>query len=99
MVCLAKSKVPNLLLFQTLVAVVALEFSGILVTLCAVFCCCCSCCCCVVGVVGVVVVVVVVVFFLFLYCFSALGVGYFVVTNVTFSALFVELCIPPCRVM
>ena len=45
-VCLARSKVPNLLLFRTLVAVVALEFSGILVTLYAVFCYCCSWCCC-----------------------------------------------------
>jgi hypothetical protein len=99
-VCLARSKVPNLLLFRTLAAVVALEISGILVMLCAVSCCC-SCCCCVIG------VVVVVVFFLFLYCLSALGVGYFAVTNVTFSALFVGffsalfvgLCIPLCRVM
>uniref|UniRef100_A0A2N9HXM8 Transmembrane protein n=1 Tax=Fagus sylvatica TaxID=28930 RepID=A0A2N9HXM8_FAGSY len=31
-VCLARSKVTNLLLFLTLAAVVALEFSGILVT-------------------------------------------------------------------
>ncbi len=96
MVCLARSKVPNLLLFLTLAAVVALEFSGILVTFCAVFCCCCSCCRCVIG---VDVVVVVVVFFLFLYCFSALGLGFFAVTNVTFSALFVGFCIPLCRVM
>ncbi len=97
-VCLARSKVPNLLLFRTLAVVVALEISGILVMLCAFSCCC---------VVGVVAVVVVVVFFLFLYYLSALGVGYFAVTNVTFSALFVGffstlfvgLCIPLCRVM
>ena len=92
-VCLARSKVSNLLLFWTLAAVVALEFSGILVMLCAVSYCSGSYCCCVVG------VVVVVIFFLFLYCFSALGIEYFAMTNVTFSALFVGFCIPLCRVM
>ena len=55
---------------------------------------CFCCCCCVVGVgVGVAI------FFLFLYCFAALCVGSFVVTNVTFSVLFVGFCILFCKVM
>ena len=90
-VCLAGIKDLNLLLFWALAVVVALIIFWILVKLCAV-CCCCFCCCCD-------VVVVVAVFFLFLFCFAALCVGFFAVTNVTFSALYVEFCIPFCRVV
>ena len=100
-VCLARSKVPNLLLFRTLAAVVALEFSGILVMLCAVSYCCGSYCCCVVGVVIVVVVVVVVVFFLFLYCFLLLLCFLLLYSLATicvgFTTLFVGFCFPLCR--
>jgi hypothetical protein len=95
-VCLARSKVPNLLLFRTLAAVVALEFSGILVMLCAVSYCCGSYCYCVVG-----VVVVVVVFFLFLYCFLLLLCFLLLYSLATlcvgFTTLFVGFCFPLCR--
>ena len=53
-----------------------------MVKLCAM-CYCCD-----------VVVVVVGVFFLFLFCIAVLCVGFFAVTNVTFSALYVGFCIP-----
>jgi hypothetical protein len=96
-VCLAGIKDLNLLLFWTLVAVVALVIFWILVKLCAFWCYCC-CCDIVVGVV-VVDVVVIAVFFLFLYCFAALYVGSFVVTNVTFSTLYIGFCIPLCRIV
>ena len=43
--------------------------------------------------------VVVAVFFFFLYCFAALCIGSFVMTNVTFSAIFVGFCIPLCRIV
>ena len=104
-VCLVRIKVPNFLLFRTLAAMVALEFFWILVTLCAIWCyclwfvCCCVLCCCNVAVVILVVVKFSVVFFGFLYCFTALFVGFFTVTNVTFSALYVWLCFPLYRVM
>ena len=38
-----------------------------------------------------------VVFFLFLYCFAALFVSSFAMTNVTFSALYVGFCLSLCR--
>ena len=60
--------------------VVVLEIFWIVIKLCAV-CCCFSCYC------DVSVVNFVAVFFLFLFCVAALLVGYFDVTNVTFSAL------------
>ena len=84
----------NLLLVWTLAAGVVLAIYWILVKLSAV--CCCFCCCC-----DVVVVVVVGggVFFIFLFSIAALCVGFFVVTNVTFSALYVGFCIPLCRVL
>ena len=84
-VCLARIKDLNLLLFGTLAAEVALVIFWILVKLCAVCCCCCC--------------EVVAVFFLFLYCFAALCVGSFAVTNVTFFALYVGFCIPLYRVV
>ena len=40
-----------------------------------------------------------VVFFLFLYCFAALFVGSFAVTNVTFFTLYAGFCLPLCRVV
>jgi hypothetical protein len=92
-VYLAGIKDLNFLLVWTLAAVVVLAICSIWVKLCVV-CCCCFCCCC-----DVVVVVVVVVFFLFLFCIAAFCVGFFAVTNVTFSALYVGFCIPLCRVL
>ncbi len=65
-----------------------MPFSVVVVGFVAVF---------VVVVVGVIVAVVIV-FFLFVYCTSALSVGFFAVTNVTFSALLVGFRIPLCRV-
>jgi hypothetical protein len=101
---LAGRKEPNLLLFRILDAVDDLEIFWIVLKLCAVWCyvCCSFSCCCVVS-----VVICVAVFFSFLFCVSALFVGYFAVTNVTlsalfvgfFSALFVGFFIPLCRVM
>jgi hypothetical protein len=105
LVCLTGTKDPNLLLFWTLVAVVALVIFWILVKLCAVWCycnwviCCCCCYCCDVAVVIFVVFKFDVVFFLFLYCFPALFAGSFAMTNVTFSALYVGFCFPLCRVV
>ena len=53
--------------------------------------------------IGVTVVVlfvfVVVVVVVMLFCFAALLVGSFAMTNVTFSALYVGFCIPFCKVM
>jgi hypothetical protein len=102
-VCSAGIKDLNLLLFWTLTVVVVLVSFWSLVKLCAVFICCCYV---VVGFVAVFVVVVVglivavvIVFFLFVYCTSALSVGFFIVTYVTFSTLLVGFCIPLCRVM
>ena len=85
-VCLARIKDLNLLLFWTLAAVVTLVIFWILVKLCAVWSCRCYC-------------VVVAVFFLFLYCFAVLCVGSFAETNVTFSVLYVGFCIPLYRVV
>ena len=102
MVYLAGRKELNFLLFWTLAAMVALVIFWSSVKLCTVFCCyCCVCRCVVVGGVTLVVggVVVVAVFFLFLYCVAALCVGYFAMTYVTFSTLFVGFCIPLCRIM
>ena len=45
------------------------------------------------------VFVVVVVVVVMLFCFAALLVGSFAMTNVTFSALYVGFCIPFCKVM
>ena len=97
-------KEPNLLLFRILDAVDDLEIFWIMLKLCVVWCyvCCSFSCCCVVS-----VVICVAVFFSFLFCISALFVGYFAVTNVTlsallvgfFSALFVGFFFPLCRVM
>jgi hypothetical protein len=87
-VYLARIKDLNSLLVRTLVAVVVVAICWIWVKLCVVCCCYCD-----------VVVVVVVVFFLFLFCIAALCVGFFAVTKVTFSALYVGFCIPLCRVM
>ena len=89
MVYLAGIKDLNLLLVWTLAAVVVLAIYWILVKL-YVVCCCCD---------VVVVVVFVGVFFLFLLCIVALCVGFFAVTDVTFSALYVGFCIPLCRVL
>ena len=89
MVYLAGIKDLNLLLVCTLAAGVVLAICWILVKLSVV--CCCFCCC------DVVVVVVVVgggVFFIFLFCTIVLCVGFFAMTNVTFSALYVGFCIP-----
>jgi hypothetical protein len=93
-VFLAGIKDLNFMLVWTLVVVVVLAICWILVKLSTV-CCCCFCCCCVV----VLVVVVVGVFCIFLFCITALCVGFFAVTNVTFSALYVGFCIPLCRVL
>jgi hypothetical protein len=95
-VFLAEIKDLNFLLVWTLTAVVVLAFCWNLVKLSAVCCCFCCCCC---DVVVVVVVVVGGVFFIFVFCITALYVGFFAVTNVTFSALCVGLCIPLCRVL
>jgi hypothetical protein len=84
----------NFMLVWTLATVVVLAICWILVKFSAV-CCCCFCCCCVV----VLVVVVVGVFFIFLFCNTALCVGFFAVTNVTFSALYVGFFIPLCKVL
>ena len=100
-VCSAGLKDPNLLLFWTLAAMVALVTLWILVKLrdvCVCCCCCCSCFCCYCCTVASV-------FFLFCFaalyvgCFATLCVGCFAVTNVTFSALYVGFCIPLCRAM
>ena len=94
-VSLAGITAPNLLLLRTLIVVGALVLlwtvDKICVDLClscCVVCVCCSCCCC-----SKVVVVVV-----SLFCFSALLVGCFVVTNVTFASLYVGFRLPLCRV-
>ena len=97
-VYLAGITAPALLLLQTLIAVVALEIFRKVAKLCADWCfcllyslcmccrcCCCSCCCCGCG--GVVVVLLL----LLLAVVTALLVGFFAVTNVTFSALYVGL--------
>ena len=97
MICLAGIKAPNLLLFWTSVVVVALVIFWILVKLCAVWCYCCCCCCDIVVVIFVIKFGVV--YFLFLYCFAALFVGFLAVTNVTFSGIYVGLCLPLCRVV
>jgi hypothetical protein len=95
---LAGSKDPNLLLFRILVAVDGLEIFWIVIKLCVVWCyvcwavCCCFSCVC---------------FSCCCVVSAAFLVGYFAVTNVTFSALFVGFfsalfvgfCIPLCRVM
>jgi hypothetical protein len=96
-VYLAGIKDLNLLQVWTLAAGVVLAICWSSVKLSAV--CCCFCCCC-----DVVVLVVVVgggggVFFIFLFCTSALCVGFLAVTNVTLSALYVGFCIPLCRVL
>jgi hypothetical protein len=100
-VCLAEIKAPNLLLFRTSFVVVALVIFWIVVKFCVVwcYCCCvvCSCCFCVVVVVIFVVVKFGVVFLL--YCFAVLFVGYWAVTNVIFTALYVGFCLPLCRVV
>jgi uncharacterized membrane protein YgaE (UPF0421/DUF939 family) len=57
---------------------------------CTVCVCCCPCCCC--------CCVVVVLLLLLLAVVIALLVGYFAVTNVTFSSLYVGLYLPLCRV-
>ena len=91
MVCLAGITTPNLLLFRTLIVVVALVLFWIVVKFCVdwCYCCCavCVCCCCC----NVVVVM--------LFCFAALLVGPFAVTNVTFSGLYVGFYLPLCRVV
>jgi hypothetical protein len=105
--CLAGIKDPNLLRFQTLVAVVVLEIYWIGIKFCAgyyvfwVVCYCFSCCwdVSVVNYVVLVVDVLVVVVALYVGSFAALCVGSFAVTNVTCSALFVGLCLPLSRVM
>jgi hypothetical protein len=90
--CLAGIKDPNLLLFQTLVAMDGLEIFWSVIKLCVVWCYVCwVVCCCVVNFVAL--------FFPFLFCVAALLVGSFVVTNVTFSVIFVGFCIPLCRVI
>jgi hypothetical protein len=102
-VCLAGIKAPNLLLFQTSLVVVTLVIFWILVKFCVVWCyyscvvCCCCCCCCDVVVVIFSVVKFSVVFLL--YCFAALFVGSFAVTNVTFTTLYVGFYLPLCRVV
>ena len=97
-VCSVGLKDPNLLLFWTLVAVVALVTLWILVKLrdvCVCCYCCCSCFCCNVASV----------FFLFCFaalcvgCFAALCIGCFAASNVTLSVLYVGFCIPLCRAM
>ena len=102
--CLAGIKDPNLLRFQTLVAMVVLETYWIGIKFCVVwyYIFWVVCCCWDVSVVNYVVG-----FFLFLFYFAALCVGSFatlcvgsfVETNVTFSTLFVGFCLPPSRVM
>jgi hypothetical protein len=96
-VFLAGIKDLNYMLVWTLAAGVVLAICWILVKISAV-CCWFCCCCCVVAVV-VVVDVVVSVFFISLFCITALYVGFFAVTNVTFSALCVGFSIPLCRVL
>ena len=106
--CLAGIKDPNLLRFQTLVAVVVLEIYWIGIKFCAVWyyvfwvVCCCFIYCWDVSVINYVVG-----FFLFLFYFAALYVGSFAafcvgsfaVTNVTFSILLVGFCLLPSRVV
>ena len=106
MACLAEIKDPNLLRFQTLVAVVVLEIYWIGIKFCAWyyvfwFICCCFSCCWDISVVDYVVLVVdvLVVAALCVRSFAALCVESFVVTNVTFSVLFVGFCLPLSRVM
>jgi hypothetical protein len=102
-VYLAGIMAPNLLLFRTLIVVVALVLFWTVVKLCVDWCYCyctvCVCVCCCLVVVVVVVFVVVVVVVVMLFYFAALLVGSFAVTYVTFSALYVGFCIPFCRVM
>ena len=93
-VYLARIKDLNLLLVWTLAAGVVLAICWILVKLSAVCCCFCFCCDVVVVVVGGGGV-----FFIFLFCIATLCVGFFAMTNVTFSALYVGFCIPLCRVL
>ena len=92
-VCLTKIKAPNLLLFWTSLVVVVLVIFWIVVKFCVVwcYCCCvvCSCCFCAVVVVIFVIVKFGVVFLL--YCFAVFFVGYWAVTNVIFTALYVWL--------
>ena len=96
-VCLAGITAPNLLLFWTLIVVVALVLFWTVVKLCVNWCyccyavCVCCCCCCCVCCCNVVVVM--------LLCFATLLVGSFTVTYVTFSALYVGFCLPLYRVM
>ena len=89
--------VPNLLLFRTLIVVVAFVLFWTVVKLCVDWCYCCYdvcvCCCCYCCVCYCNVVVVM------LFCFAALLVGSFTVTYVTFSALYVGFCLPLYRVM
>ena len=96
-VYLVGSTAPNLMLFRTLIAVVALVTFWMVVKSCVdlCFCCCnlcvccfCWCCCCCSNVdVGM------------LLCFATLFVGPFAVTYVTLSSLDVGFYLPLCRVM
>ena len=91
-VYLAGITASNPLLFQTLIVVVALVLFWTVVKICVDWClcccvvcvCCCCCCCCCSSKVVVVM----------LFCFSALLVGCFVVTNVTFASLYVGFLSP-----
>ena len=97
MVCLARIKAPNLLLFRTLIVVVDLVILWFVVKFCVIWCFCyCVVCCCWCK---VVVFAVVVVTALFVGCLAALFVGSLAVTNVIFIALYVGFCLPLCRVV
>ena len=90
-VCLARIKAPNLLLFRTLIVVVDLVIFWFVIKFCVVWCFCCCC--------NVVVFAVVVVTALFVGCLAALFVRSLAVTNVIFTALFVGFYLPLCRVV
>ncbi len=101
-VYLAGSTAPNLMLFRSLIVVVALDPLWTVVKSCVDLClCCCTvcvCCCCSCSYCFCCSNIVVVVLLLLL-CFAALFVGYFAVTYVTFSSLFVGCCLPHSRVL
>jgi hypothetical protein len=96
---LAGITAPDLLLLQTLIVVVALEFFRKVAKLCADWCSVIVQFVCVIAVVVVVLLLLLlVVVATLLVEYFALLVGYFAVTNVTFSALYVGLYLPLCRV-
>jgi hypothetical protein len=103
-VCLVGIKALNLLLFRISIVVVALIIFWIVVKFCVDWCYCycdvwCCCCCCCYDVVVVILVIVKFDVTFLLYCFVAFFIGSLVVTNVTFTTLYVGFCLPLCRVV